>query len=583
MPENKALYETAVQSETSSVNSEVDSYQVRGLPYIDKEEKNLAKVSNEAQFFWNRQKQHIDLDSVATQPSVYDVDELKTLYWPRSDYENLHRFDPNLRWTWREEFKVVQKLDLRILLWACVMLFAFHLDRSNLSQANSDNFLKNMGMTTNDFNNGKTISFCSFLAAELPSQLISKRVGPDRWIPIQITLWSIVALCQAFLTGKISFYITRCILGLLQGGFVPDVVLYLSYFYTSKELTLRCSIFWAASTVANIIAAFLGFGILHLRGKVHTVLGGDIFMEQGWRWLFLIEGLFTFVIGVLSFVLLPSAPTTTASWFRGKKGWFNEREESIIVTRALRDDPAKGTMHNRQGIKPRDMLKSIMEYDLWPIYFIGICWPILSDTVGSYMTLNLRALGFNTFQTNLLTIPANVIGIVSLIAGTYISELISAPTLVAMTSQIWTLPLIIALCVFTNDTSRWSKYAVTTLIVGSFSPHAIQAAWCSRNSNGVRTRAVSASLYSMSLQVAQIISSQIYRKKDKPLYHTGNWALFGINVFTLIIFILTFFYYRWKNQQRDIKWGSMTSIEQEYYQKNTTDEGSKRLDFRFTY
>lgn len=583
MSESKGLYETAVQSETSSVKSVPDSYQVRGLPYIDKDEKNLAKVSHEAQFFWNRQKQHIDLDSVATQPSVYDVEELAPQYWPRDDYENLHRFDPSLRWTWKEEFKIIRKLDFRILLWACVMFFALELDRSNLSQANSDNFLNDLHMTTNDFNNGRTIFFCSFLAAELPSQLISKRIGPDRWIPAQITLWSLVALFQMFLTGKNSYFITRFLLGLLQGGFIPDVILYLSYFYTGKELPIRCSVFWTALVIADIAAAFLGFGILHLRGKVHTVLGGDIFLEQGWRWVFLIEGLLSFVIGILSFGLMPSAPTTTASWFRGKKGWFSEREESIIVTRVLRDDPAKGTMHNRQGIKPRHLLKSVMEYDLWPLYLIGICWPIVTDTVSAYMTLNLRSMGFSTFRTNLLIIPANVIGIIALLVGTYVSELVSSRTLVALTSQIWTLPLIIALAVFKMETSKWSKYAVTTLIVGCFSPHAIQVAWCSRNSNSVRTRTVSASMYNISVQLASIISSQIYRTKDAPLYHKGNWALFAVNVFAIIVYIFTFFYYRWRNRQRGIKWNSMSKAEQEDYKLNTTDEGSKRLDFRFAY
>lgn len=120
-----------------------------------------------------------------------------------------------------------------------------------------------------------------------------------------------------------------------QGGFIPDAILYLSYFYTSKELPIRLSYFYCASHATQIVAAFLAFGILHLRG-----VGG----WEGWRWLFALEGALTAIIGVVSWFYLPPSPTQTAGWFRGKDGWFSEREEIIMVNRILRDDPSKVTL-----------------------------------------------------------------------------------------------------------------------------------------------------------------------------------------------------------------------------------------------
>lgn len=84
----------------------------------------------------------------------------------------------------------------------------------------------------------------SFLLAEIPSQLISKKLGPDRWIPskpslysfldmpltrhhsVQMIAWSIVAAAQAALSGKGSFYACRALIGMLEGGFIPDLVLW---------------------------------------------------------------------------------------------------------------------------------------------------------------------------------------------------------------------------------------------------------------------------------------------------------------------------------------------------------------------
>jgi hypothetical protein len=66
------------------------------------------------------------------------------------------------------------KLDWRVALPACIFFFALQLDRGNITQALSDNMLSmfrspsscttsltvidNLGLTTDDFNNGQTVS-----------------------------------------------------------------------------------------------------------------------------------------------------------------------------------------------------------------------------------------------------------------------------------------------------------------------------------------------------------------------------------------------------------------------------------------
>jgi len=203
------------------------------------------------------------------------------------------------------------------------MFFALQLDRGNISQALSDNLLNDLKMSTNDYNTGQTIFYVTFLCAELPSQLISKKIGPDNWIPIQMVSWSLVASLQAFLSGRTSYFICRALLGIIEGGFIPDNVLYLSYWYTGKELPRRLSYFWVAYQCTSIVSAFMAYGILHMAG-IHGL--------EGWRWLFALEGTLTGLIGIASWFYLPPSPTQTASKFRGKDGWFNEREEKIMST-----------------------------------------------------------------------------------------------------------------------------------------------------------------------------------------------------------------------------------------------------------
>ncbi|KAI0895192.1 MFS general substrate transporter [Annulohypoxylon nitens] len=547
-----------VTESTTSLN--IDDVPPLGAPHEEKR-------------FWFQRTKNFDGEAIATQPSVFDDPKIAEQYHPRDDWENLHRFDPKARWTWSEEYAIIRKIDLRIMIWACTMFMALELDRANLTQALTDDFLVDLHLTTNDYNLGNTVFKLAFLIAELPSQLVSKWVGPDRWIPSQMVLWSIVAGSQFWLSGRTSFLVTRALLAFLQGGFIPDVILYLSYFYKHHELSIRLGFFWTMMSVADILSGLLAAGFLEMRG----VLG-----YSGWRWLFLLEALITLIVGLLSFGLMPPGPCQTANWFRGKNGWFSPREETIIVNRVLREDPSKSDMHNRQPITPRLLWKCLKDFDLWPLYILGLTFQIPSTPEQQYLTLSLRQMNFNTLTSNLLSIPWTVLHIITMLALTYTAEIFKELTFVAVIGQIWILPFLIYLNVAnTAAVSRWVVWTVTTLLLAYPNAHPIQVGWNSRNSNTVRARTVSAACYNMFCQAGGIISSNIYRADDAPLYRRGNRQLLAVLVMNIVLYSLTKVYYVSRNRYRDRKWNAMTDDEKLHYLSTTTDEGNKRLDFRF--
>ncbi|KXH38074.1 major facilitator superfamily transporter [Colletotrichum simmondsii] len=518
-----------------------------------------------------KKKNGYDPSAIATQPSVYDHPSTAKFFQPHPKYENSRRFDPKFRWSWGEELPLITKMDWRVTLWACLAFFALDLPRGNLSQANSASFLEDLGMNTNDYNLGNTVFQISFLCAELPSQMVSKKLGPDRWIPFIMCSWSLVSGCQFWLSGRTSFLVCRALLGVLQGGFIPDVVLYLTYFFKSTELPFRLAMFWTVRRITDIVAPLLALGVLRMDG-----ING----YEGWRWLFLIEGIITLSISVWSWFAMAASPTQTKAWWR-PNGWFNEQEEKILVNRILRDDPSKCDMHNRQAITPKLLLKSLADWELWPIYIFGLLWEIPAGPPDQYLTLTLRNLGFNTNDTNLLSIPPQFLGAIFMLIMTYLSEIWDTRALFGAFTQLWYLPNLIAMAVLPADASPWAQYAVVTVLLSYPSPHAMHVSWASRNSHSVRTRAVSAALYNMMVQLARVIYSNIYREDDRPEYRRGNRALIGICCMNICVYLIAKAFYMWCNKKREKEWNAMTEEERIHYLETTKDEGSNRKDIRF--
>jgi hypothetical protein len=87
----------------------------------------------------------------------------------------------------------------------------------------------------------------------------------------------------------------------------------------------------------------------------------------------------------------------------------------------------------------------------------------------------------------------------------------------------------------------------------------------------------------MTVQLGNIVSSNIYRDDDKPYYRRGNRVLIGIACMNLVLYALAKWYYVWKNKRRERVWRSWTEEERLTYLKTTTDKGNKRIDFRFAH
>ena len=200
--------------------------------------------------------------------------------------------------------------------------------------------MEDVGVTQNEFNVGQQMLSLGIVLFEIPSNMILYRVGPGKWLTLQLFLFGIVSTFQAFQKGYGVLLATRFLLGMTESGFIPGGLWTLSTWYTRSETAKRVMIFYFGNQVGQASSKLLAYGILHMRG-----VGG----KPGWFWLFVLMGAFTILGGFIFGFFLPDSFQNPCSTFIPGVPLFTDRELHILRTRTLLDDPMKGKKKKRIG------------------------------------------------------------------------------------------------------------------------------------------------------------------------------------------------------------------------------------------
>lgn len=192
---------------------------------------------------------------------------------------NVPGYDATINIESGETRRALLKVDFCILPFIVLCFCFLQFDRTNIGNALTDTLREDINIDNSDINLAQTLFTVGFIVTELPFNLISRYMGPERFLPITMFLWGIATWSQMFLKNATGLCAARFFVGALEGGYIPGFALYISKYYTNNELALRYAIFWASNSFAGALGGPLSIGLLSLRGR-----GG----LQGWQWLFLI-------------------------------------------------------------------------------------------------------------------------------------------------------------------------------------------------------------------------------------------------------------------------------------------------------
>jgi MFS transporter, ACS family, tartrate transporter len=222
------------------------------------------------------------------------------------------------------EATTLSKLKWRLLPFLLISYLLAYLDRVNVGfaalQMNAD-----LGFSPTVYAIGSGIFFVGYFLFELPSNWLLGRVGARRWIARIMISWGVLATGTAFVAGRDSFYVMRFLLGMAEAGFLPGMVLYLSRWFPARQRTLVMGTFFLGVPLSFVVGAPLSGALLGL---------SNVFGIAGWKWLFLIEGVPTILLGVLCLRVLTDTPAE-AAWLKpAERSWLTGVLQSEEAERA---------------------------------------------------------------------------------------------------------------------------------------------------------------------------------------------------------------------------------------------------------
>ena len=207
-----------------------------------------------------------------------------------------------------------------------LMYVVSFLDRSNIGFAKQA-LERSVGISEGIYALGAGLFFISYSLCGFPSNLVLHKVGAKKWLALLMVGWGLVSMANMFVSGATSFYLLRLLLGVLEAGFFPGAILYLTYWFPNSIRGRVLGLFYLGVPLALILGGPLSGLLLEIR---------PLFGLQSWQWMFLVEGFMAVVLGVFAFWYLDDRPAN-ASWLPA------EEKQALAKALALEEEERRST------------------------------------------------------------------------------------------------------------------------------------------------------------------------------------------------------------------------------------------------
>ncbi|OAA77961.1 major facilitator superfamily transporter [Akanthomyces lecanii RCEF 1005] len=393
---------------------------------------------------------------------------------------------------------VLLKTDMRVLPLVALLFLCSFLDRTNVGNAKIIGLEKDIDIDPSQYRNGLAIYYACYIASEVPSNLIIKKISPKIWLPFLTFAWGTITIGIGFMRDYKDFMILRAVLGIFEGGLFPGIVLYLSSMYTRGELAVRIGVFYTGGSLSGAFGGLLARGLSAISPR-----GG----LEGWRWIFIMEGVITTIVAAASYIGLPNSLHEAP---------FLTKEEQH---RALeRDEPFQWCEVRRGIFNVQVWLNSTAYFAIIAgLYSFGLFLPTIIKEMG---------IASNANQVQLWSVIPFAVATPFTVLVALLSDRLKVRGIIILC----VIPIaIVGYAVIANAKQPETRFAMTCLMaLGMYCAVPPVLVWNANNSAGHYKRATTSGLQLAIANAGGFVATFVYPDSQGPYYHAGHTIILGL-------------------------------------------------------
>ncbi|CDR36729.1 CYFA0S01e03928g1_1 [Cyberlindnera fabianii] len=437
---------------------------------------------------------------------------------------------------------ILRKIDMHLLPICGLLYLLAYLDRGAIGNAKIEGLTDSLRLSTNEYNICLTIFFITYSLCEIPSNMLLKKLGKQSiFIPVIMICWGIVMTCMGVVKDFGGLFATRLLLGVFEAGLYPGMSFGLTMWYKRTEMQSRQALFYAAASMAGAFSGLLAFAIAKMDGA-----GG----YEGWRWIFILEGILTVVVAVAAFKLMPDYPGTAK--------FLTPREREYVLWRAAKDsEPASvfsaSTMSSRRvpdysaftdkhDVSMSHSLKNVFT-DWQPYIHVLLNLGIVTPTYGISLFLPsvVKGLGYTSSMAQLMTIPiyiaASIISVIQAFASDYFkirSAFVAADLLAVI------IGFVMAIAGQETGENRVIYAGVFIAVIGLYAAFPGIISWLSNNLANSQKRAIGMAFQIGFGNMGGAFASNFYKPDQYTLGHSLELGFATMGFICCIISVMSY-------------------------------------------